>query len=74
MVQFAQITPIDNGAIVQRVNLKDNYSFCRLEIALKLKPVLQMVQFAQITNIDNGTMLQRVNLKDSSSVCRLQSN
>ena len=60
MVQFAQITPIDNGTIVQRVNLKDNYSFCRMEIALKLKPVLQMVQFAQI---NNGTILERVNLK-----------
>ena len=30
IVQFAQMTQIDNGRIIQTVNLKDISSFCRL--------------------------------------------
>ena len=34
-----------------------------MQIALKLKLVLQIVKFAQNTQINNGTIFKRVNLK-----------
>ena len=51
IVQFAQITQIDN--VLQRVDLKRH--FLILQIVLKLKLSLQIVRFAQITKIVNGT-------------------
>ena len=39
---------------------KSERQFFSLQVAIKLKSVLQIVQFAQI---DNGTILESVNLK-----------
>ena len=59
IVQFAQMTQIDNGRIIQRVNLKDISSFCRLysneNCSCKLCNLLNLHKLL--------TVLQHVDLK-----------
>ena len=66
IVQFAQITQIDNGTILQRVHLKRH--FFNLQIALKLKTAFANCVICALRSSNEQIW------KDISSFCRLHSN